>query len=122
MARRRADLGDSRKHERIDARLRCWCEGENVTFYARMGNISEGGLFLRTRTPLDEGSEAIIRFETRDAAEVSARARVVWSREETNGYPAGMGLRFEAIDDGALAVIRRIIENETRSRLQQAGS
>jgi uncharacterized protein (TIGR02266 family) len=114
-------LRDNRKHERVEARLRCWCEGENVTFYARMGNLSEGGLFLRTSTPLDAGSEAKIRFETREAEEVSALARVVWTRNDGNGHPPGMGLRFEDIDDAALAVIRQIIENENRSRQQHVG-
>jgi len=113
-------LRDNRKHERVEARLRCWCEGENVTFYARMGNISEGGLFLRTSTPLETGSETVVRFETRESAEVSARARVMWSRQDGNGSPSGMGLRFETIDDQALAVIRRIIENERLSK-QQTG-
>lgn len=107
---------DNRKYERVDARLRCWCEGENVTFYARMGNLSEGGVFVRTSTPLETGTETLVRFETREAAEVSARARVVWARLESNGHPAGMGLRFEAIDDAALEVIRRIIENESQDR------
>lgn len=95
-----------------------------MTFYARLANISEGGLFLRTSTPLDTGTEATIRFESREEPEVSARARVVWTRTETNGHPAGMGLRFENIDEGALAVIRRIIENELKQKqnaTQQTG-
>ena len=107
---------NQRKFARVEARIRCWCEGQNVTFYARMGNLSEGGLFLRTSTPLKAGSETLVRFETRDAAEVSARAKVVWTRDDGNGYPSGMGLRFESIDDSALAVIRRIIENELRAK------
>lgn len=88
-----------------------------MTFYARVGNLSEGGLFLRTSTPLEAGAETVIRFETRDESEVSARARVMWIRSDSNGYPAGMGLRFESIDEGGLAVIRRIIENEHRQKV-----
>ena len=113
-------MSDNRKHDRVYSRLRCWCEGENVTFYARMGNISEGGLFLRTSTPLAEGSEAVVRIETREEAEVSARAREMWARQDPNGHPPGMGLRFEQIDDRALEVIRRIIENEQRTRTEGA--
>ncbi len=113
-------MSDNRKHERVFSRLRCWCEGENVTFYARMGNLSEGGLFLRTSTPLAEGSETTVRIETREQAEVSAKARVMWARPDTNGHPAGMGLRFEQIDERALEVIRRIIENEQRTRTESA--
>src|SRR6185369_3065374 len=51
------DLAENRKTERVPSRLRCWCEGENVTVYARIGNLSEGGLFLRTSTPLERGSK-----------------------------------------------------------------
>jgi uncharacterized protein (TIGR02266 family) len=85
-----------------------------------MANISEGGLFLRTSTPLETGSQTVVRFETREAAEVSARARVMWRREDGAGYPPGMGLCFETIDEEALAVIRRIIENERHAK-QQVG-
>jgi uncharacterized protein (TIGR02266 family) len=113
-------LSDNRKHERVDSRLRCWCEGQNVTFYARVGNLSEGGLFLRTSTPLLEGTEAVVRLETREQAEISARARVMWARNEGNGHPPGMGLRFEQIDERALEVIRRIIENEQRTQTDRA--
>lgn len=107
---------ENRKFERIDARLRCWCEGDSVTFYARMGNLSEGGLFVRTSTPLERGSQALIRFETREDCSVQAKAKVMWTRAESNGHPAGMGLQFEDIDSTALEVIRRIIENEHRNR------
>ncbi len=114
-------MSNNRKHPRVESRLRCWCEGDNVTFYARMANLSEGGLFLRTSTPLAEGSEATVRIEAREQAEVQARARVVWSRPDGNGHVPGMGLRFERIDEQALAVIRRIIENEQRTRTEGAG-
>lgn len=117
-------MSNNRKHPRVDSRLRCWCEGDNVTFYARMSNLSEGGLFLRTSTPLAEGSEAVVRIEVREPSEVQAkaRARVVWTRPDGNGQMPGMGLRFEDIDDQSLEVIRRIIENEQRTRTEGAGS
>ena len=99
-----------RRYDRIDTRLRCWCEGEGVTFYARMANLSEGGLFVRTRAPLDVGAQATVRFETRPGVAVTAGARVMWTR------PDGMGLRFERIDEGALAVIRRIIDNDSLAK------
>ena len=64
-------MRENRKTGRAEARLRCWCEGENVTFFARMGDLSEGGLFVRTSTPLEVGSEAKIRFETREVLGVN---------------------------------------------------
>jgi uncharacterized protein (TIGR02266 family) len=100
----------ARRYDRIDTRLRCWCESEGVTFYARMVNLSEGGLFVRTRTPLDVGALATVRFEARRGAEISASARVMWTR------PDGMGLRFDDIEEAALAVIRRIIDNDSLAK------
>lgn len=101
---------DHRKHDRVASRLRCWCEGDNITVYARIGNLSEGGLFLRTSTPLERGARAVVRFGGDQPIEASAR--VVWSRLEGQGGPAGMGLAFEEIDDLRLAAIRRIVETE----------
>jgi uncharacterized protein (TIGR02266 family) len=81
-----------------------------VTVYARIGNLSEGGLFLRTSTPLERGSRAVVRFGGDQSVE--AHARVVWARVEGQGGPPGMGLEFETVDERAKEAIRRIIEVE----------
>jgi uncharacterized protein (TIGR02266 family) len=106
------ELAENRKFARVHSRLRCWCEGENVTVYARIGNLSEGGLFVRTSTPLERGSRALLRFRDGDQPEVSAAARVVWTSGGGDGAPAGMGLQFEPMDEQALEQIRRIIRGE----------
>lgn len=105
---------ENRKFTRTPSRLRCWCEGENVTVYARIGNLSEGGLFLRTSTPLQRGSRALLRFGADPS--IQASARVIWSRMEGQGGPAGMGLMFEGVESGVLEEIRRIVEVERRQR------
>ncbi len=110
---------NNRKFERVPSRLRCWCEGENITVYARIGNLSEGGIFLRTSTPLERGSRAMLRFGTLG---VEAVARVVWSRMEGQGGPPGMGLAFENIDDVVREAIRRLIEEDTSPAKLQAAN
>lgn len=109
---------ENRRSDRVHSRLRCWCEGENVTVYARIGNLSEGGLFLRTSTPLQLGSRAIVRFRDGDFPEVSAPATVVWTSGGGQGMPPGMGLRFDSVDDNALRMIRQIILGE---QVQETG-
>jgi uncharacterized protein (TIGR02266 family) len=104
---------DNRKFTRVASRLRCWCEGENVTVYARVGNLSEGGMFLRTSTPLALGSKAVLRFGADDGVE--AAAVVVWARLEGESGPPGMGLKFDLIDTARLDRIRGIIEAEQQS-------
>ncbi len=104
-------MTNNRKYERVPSKLRCWCEGENVTVYARIGNMSEGGLFLRTSTPLARGAKARLRFGS-DGFE--ATARVVWSRVEGQEGPAGMGLEFEGPEDQIREAIRRMIDEDRR--------
>jgi len=106
---------DNRKTTRFVSRLRCWCESEDITLYARVANLSEGGMFLQTSTPLDAGRRARVRLGGGVVHEVTAEATVMWnrSRRQDKG-PAGMGLRFEGLDSGAQDLLRRIISNEQR--------
>lgn len=106
---------ENRKHDRVYSRLRCWCEGEDVTVYARIGNLSEGGLFLRTSTPLQRGALAVLRFGVGESEEIEARGLVVWARNEGEGGPPGMGLMFQDMDDAKLRAIRKIISGERRA-------
>lgn len=106
---------ENRKHARFPSRLRCWCESDNITLYARIANLSEGGLFLQTNTPLDTGRRTLLRLSSGEVREVMAEATVVWSRPQRQEKgPPGMGLKFEGLDSGALALLRRIISEEQR--------
>lgn len=80
-----------------------------MTVYARIGNLSEGGLFLRTSTPLPTGSRALLRFRDGDAEEISAEATVMWSRGGV-GDQAGMGLQFGPMDARRLETIRQMVQ------------
>jgi uncharacterized protein (TIGR02266 family) len=101
---------EHRQHERVLARLRCWCEAENVTFYARVANISEGGLFLRTSTPLPKGARTHLRLAMAGPDNIEAPAEVMWTRDDgIDGGPPGMGLRFEKLDESSLSALRKII-------------
>jgi uncharacterized protein (TIGR02266 family) len=108
-----ATARDLRLTERTITRMRCWCEAENVTFYARVANISEGGIFLRTSTPLPNGSRTHLRFALAGPDNIEAQATVVWTREDgVDGGPPGMGMKFENVDDEMLGSLRRIISEQ----------
>jgi len=101
-------LVENRKFNRVQSKLRCWCEGENVTLYARIGNLSEGGLFLRTSTPLANGSKARVRFG--EGAAVEAQALVVWSCGlDGHEGPPGMGLMFLDLNDALKEQIKALV-------------
>ena len=101
---------ENRKYTRVPCNLRCWCEGNNVTVYARIGNLSEGGLLLRMDTPLKHGAQAVVRFE--GTSPVKIAARVVWSKAGGQGAHPGMGLQFEPDDPQVKDAIRSIVDTE----------
>jgi len=87
--------------------------------YARIGNLGEGGLFLRTNTPLREGAKAQVRFGDDRQHGVSAAVRVVWTSDGAGVAPPGMGLQFEGLDEKSIQELRQIILGE---QSQKAGA
>ncbi|HVG63936.1 MAG TPA: TIGR02266 family protein [Hyalangium sp.] len=106
---------ENRKYGRTPSRIRCWCEGENITLYSRVGNLSEGGLFLRTSTPLQAGTRTTVRLGAGEesGSEIHALAKVVWTRKNGQPWPPGMGLQFESLDASSLERLRQIISHES---------
>lgn len=76
--------------------------------YARIGNVSEGGLFVRTSTPLPYGSRARLRI----GEWLEVNAEVVWAAGEGSGACPGMGLQFEDPTDSFLSAVHKLIEDE----------
>ena len=82
--------------------------------------MSEGGLFLRTSTPLEQGSKTVVRFGPSEADEVEAVAIVVWARAQAEDGPPGMGLMFQEVSAQQLEQIRQILSGE--KQLKKPGS
>jgi uncharacterized protein (TIGR02266 family) len=100
-----------RKYTRIVYGRRCWCEAGEVTLYAQMSDLSEGGLFLRTLAPLGQGTETKLRFSCGNRPEeIEAEAVVVWRQEHPTDHPPGMGLRFTKLTESHRELIRMFIE------------
>ena len=57
-------------------------------------NLSKGGLAIRTMSPLEVGSKALVRFRLPGSKrDIDAEARVTWSDRRS-----GMGLQFETVE------------------------
>ncbi len=109
-------MKEQRHHPRVPSRERCWCESEDITLFARIENLSEGGLFLRGCAPLARGAQVRLRLGS-GTEQVSTVAAVAWRRGKgASGEEVGMGLRFEAVDKRAAAALRdhvdRLMRNE----------
>ncbi len=107
---------ERRSHPRVPSRQRCWCEGDDITIYAQIGDLSESGLSLRTSAPLVPGSP--VRLRLPDGTEtLELPARVAWCVELARpGGAAGLGLRFESASPRAVEALRGLIRSPGRPR------
>jgi len=75
-------------------------------------NLSKGGLFLETPTPLPVGSEITLTISAPHATEPMVVAgRVAWVRDQSDpeGHPVGMGVQFAELEERYGAVIDHIV-------------
>ncbi len=73
-------------------------EGDNRFYTGSTGDISAGGLFVGTDTPLMVGTELVLSFVLPDGYRVATDAVVAWVRApryRPDELPSGMGVRFE---------------------------
>jgi uncharacterized protein (TIGR02266 family) len=84
-------------------------------------NISPGGMFIKTRSPLQPGQTLDFAFRLGDGFElIKGRGEVVWTRDQDEGptRPAGMGLRFLELGEGSRELIYRIVDQH----IQEGGT
>jgi type IV pilus assembly protein PilZ len=95
-----ADPSNRRESERIDVAWDVDCETEDTFLYASIRNVSELGIFVQTREPLEVGTRVLLRFSPpgSDAA-FALHGAVQWInpvRMVDNKNP-GMGILFVGI-------------------------
>jgi len=75
--------------------------------------VSQGGIFVRTKKPLSVGSLVDFEFKMQNGgALLKGMGTVVWTREHDparRGAPAGMGLRYDSLDDASISTLTRIL-------------
>jgi uncharacterized protein (TIGR02266 family) len=99
---------ERRRYPRVPCGQRGWFEAGPITLYAAVGNISEGGLYVKTHAPLQCGTVARVRLPV-GAGEIEATAEVVW---ESSGGPGliGMGLCFVELEPTERERLRAFID------------
>jgi len=95
---------DRRTASRLDKLFPVWLEGDNGGGLGIARNISEGGMFVETRTPQPLGSQIRVTFPA-DGAEMTAVAEVRYvchlmgrGRGGETTAVRGMGVRFLYFD------------------------
>ncbi len=92
------DPSDRRGSPRIPVTWAVDCETEDTFLYASIANISEIGIFVRTKDPLEVGTRLTLRFAPPDLDQPFVLTGVVqWVnpiRALSENLNPGMGVRF----------------------------
>jgi len=100
-----------RRAPRVPLEVEITLESEHNFFTGITNNISEGGIFIATPAPPPVGSEVGFQLVLGDLRFPVAGV-VRWVREEiaaSPGAPAGCGVRWGHLPEGALAAVHRFV-------------
>jgi uncharacterized protein (TIGR02266 family) len=79
-------------------------------------DISQGGIFIRTKSPLEVGTPLRFEFQLKDASPlITGEGTVVWTREhdpQRSGLAPGMGVRFDRLPSESQQILNRILEQK----------
>ncbi len=104
---------EPRASPRAELSVEVSLRSEHNFFTGRAENISEGGVFIATRSLLPIGTDVSVEVRLPDVERrITAACVVRWVRPpgETSNAPAGMGLMFVAISEDDVAVIRSFVD------------
>jgi uncharacterized protein (TIGR02266 family) len=84
--------------------------------------VSQGGIFVRTKKPLAVGTALDFEFKLLDGSTVlKGLGTVVWTRDHDparRNVPAGMGLRYDSLDDASRDRLAKILEKKGESQVK----
>ena len=99
---------ERRRYPRIPVEIFIEYEALEQFFKDYVTNISRGGIFIQTETPLPIGTKLYIRFLLPGSQEViKTEGEVVWRSEE--GKQRGMGVAFKKLDREARDRVEAIV-------------
>ena len=103
---------EQRRAPRVPLEVEVTLESEHNFFTGVANNVSEGGIFVASAHPPPLGSE--VGFELLLGGErFLVVGMVCWVRDEhaaSSGAPAGCGVKWVHLEDGALDAIHRFID------------
>ncbi len=99
---------ERRGSPRIAVEVALGVHSDSNFFSGLTRDISEGGLFVATHTPLPRGTHVTVNFALPGCSEISADGVVVWVSDPVSGHP-GMGVQFASLSSENDALIRRFM-------------
>jgi len=94
----------TRQEGRVQKSLSLTYKDDQAFIKAYTGNVSSGGLYIKTERPLGQGEQFLLRLQLPDLREpLKIKCEVAWSRKPAEAGPgdaAGMGVRFVEMSQG----------------------
>lgn len=109
---------DNRKTQRSPVTLRIKFKSATLEqFIERYAvDVSQGGIFIRTKEPLPVGTTMRFEFQLRDESPlITGEGTVVWIREQNAGQAGvapGMGVRFDRLTESSQGVLDEILAHK----------
>ncbi len=103
---------EKRRYPRYSFQVHVTCRNVDTVFSAVTSNVSRGGCFIQTDSPLPKGSPIWLEFSFTDIPVRlgSIQARVAWSAPP--GDPIqGMGVEYEDVPDVVRELMDEFIEH-----------
>jgi uncharacterized protein (TIGR02266 family) len=103
----------TRQTTRVKKSLSLTYKDDRAFIKAYTGNVSSGGLFIRTENPLPQGEQFFLKLQLPDVSEpLKINCEVVWSRrksEATGTRLPGMGVKFLEMSRQDSDVLRKYV-------------
>ncbi|MFH1625632.1 MAG: TIGR02266 family protein [Pseudomonadota bacterium] len=106
----------SREETRILQTLSLTYKDKQSLINAYAGNLSQGGLFIRTDNPLNEGDQFLLKLQLPGLSDaVKIKCEVAWTRRKSDHQPAGMGVRFVDMTKKNFQILDRYLKDIGKS-------
>ncbi|KPL18742.1 MAG: hypothetical protein AMJ92_06680 [candidate division Zixibacteria bacterium SM23_81] len=102
---------DRRKHQRYGFQVHVNCRNVDTVFSAVTRDVSKGGCFVQTDSPLPRGTGIWLEFSFTDIPVKlgSIQGRVAWSTQPGDPHQ-GMGIEYENVPDVVEELMDEFIE------------
>ena len=105
--------GRRRRYRRFPLyrRVRVTCNGKSRELYSE--DISLGGMYIKTREPLPEGSEVAITLPLEEGTQIHLNGVVVYTTSEFQNSmkkPPGMAIEFSTRNNAGIETLRSYLE------------
>ena len=104
---------DRRRHNRVPVRVEAiFRDGEDL-ISSYLFNISQGGLLVRSETPLELGTEVVLQFRLPGLDHhFAVLGQVIWKMSPEEGKASGMGVAFVDMGTEDREMLQRYISEQ----------